>query len=181
METAPMTNPAVELPELTDEQMSLLRARFIAENAAATVPDDDTQEAKEKKKEVWIFTNPRNQDVTITDLGVGNGRSFIPVSIGPFEVRNLRTMYTAKELRKSHYLRKAVQEGLLVEGELTKEQMYAEEDPLVVLAKANPRGTFTDPMSGDVDKKVPGTRYYDEQLKKAIQKDREDDEETRQV
>lgn len=141
------------LPELTSEQEQLLRERFrqelLAEMAASGSADAVINDC--------IFTNMRDREIVLPDLGMRSGKdAFTPESFQPGEQKDLSERYTRREIRASKHLTiRRLREDLLP----GRHQVDLVVDPFAVRAKANPDGTFSDPLYG--------RRRYDLKLQKA--------------
>lgn len=117
------TVPAVDLTALTPEELSDLRDRLDDLTA-------DQAEASAPVKRTYVYTNVRNADVLIPDLGRKRGRTFDPFVFRSHAVEDLRKRFSPKEIRRSYHLRALVDAGLVVEGEATAEQLKRDEDPI---------------------------------------------------
>lgn len=178
----------VVLPDLTHEQMEVLRKRFkmeeglgedggklqeISISGVYTDPIDYSKGA--------VFTNATAGLLIIDDLGIKapNGR-FTPETFQPYETKDLRRLYNSRELRRSKYLIIAQESNelnnncpLLLPGVHTKEEIVKRvgEDTLASLATANPKGSFEDPEFGKTD--------YDLRLVEIERREHQEDLETR--
>lgn len=125
--------------------------------------------------EEWGFTNVTNTDLTVSDLGFAspNG-SFSAEMFRPGEYKNLRTMYSVKELRHSKALTLVQQQGMLMKGKFTKEELEKRWDtPLLRMARANAdtESAFKDPTTDN---------YYDGKLKELQANEQKEDDESKQ-
>jgi hypothetical protein len=163
----------VEMPDLTPEQYEAVRRRVLAEEGLDK--QDEKLQVKVKAEEEFVFTNTTNTDVSIEDLGIrspsGQFRSEV---FAPYECKNLREYYTPKEIAKSKYLILAQKKDMIKKGRWTKDQLASNDDPLALMARSNPDGTFTDPREvGN------SPNHFDQKLRELQEKDAREDQETR--
>lgn len=183
-----MSDKSVVLPDLTPEQMELLRERFRVEEGLCTVGEDEKQisvsgvyKDSVNYSKSAVFTNATAGLLIIDDLGIKspNGR-FTPETFQPYETKDLRRLYNPRELRKSKYLVIAQEPNelnnncpLLLSGEYSKKEIVNRvgEDTLAALAAANPKGSFEDPEFGKTE--------YDKRLLEVEKREHQEDLETR--
>lgn len=197
-----MSDNEHKIPDLTPEQLELLRARFALElgvsaedlpKVAAILAQRSASDNGESVPVVSVessypvadyskaavFTNATMGILVIDDLGIKSpsGR-FTPETFNPYETKDLRKLYTPRELRSSKYLVLAQEpspnnnnQPLLLPGRVSKEDILARvgSDSLASLAIQNPEGSFADPEFGktDFDKKLVALekKEHDEDLK----------------
>lgn len=164
---------SVKLADLSTEDRESLVAELKADQEAA-----DEKDAADGE---FVYTNATSADLTVPDLGIAtpNG-SFEAMSFKPFEVRDLAIIYSPEEIRKSKYLRVCLvaDPPMIVKGAVPREKLEQEADPLAVMVRNNPDGTFQDPLSASKEGEY-GSREYDIKLKALADKDRREDMETR--
>lgn len=167
----------IKLEQLSEEDRAALKAQFATEQKV----EQQAKDEKEKTDGIWVFTNALNGILMLPDLGISSpGGAFECESFQPFETKDLAEIYEPEELRKSKYLRMLAREsdGRLVRGRVSKESLAVKENPLAVLARNNPNGTFHDPTSGTSESDF-GTNPYDRALKELKERDHREDMETR--
>jgi hypothetical protein len=158
----------MNITELTQEQ----RDQIVAEELS-----------KSNEKGDYVFSNPKNCDLTIPDLGTkgGRGGEFIEVcTFHPYQTRKLSDVYEKTDIDHSSYLRSAVSSGQLIRGGLTEADKIKNEDPLTVLCRNTTTGEIVDPLSG-TSATEPGTRYFDRKLKELFDKEEAEDKVSRKV
>jgi hypothetical protein len=166
----------VAFPELTDEEYALVRERVLREVGIEKVVSEKTEAvAPVAEEDVYVYTNTQNADLTIDDLGIKSpSGQFSPEVFSPYETKNLREIYSRRELKASKYLLVAVKKGFLKKGEIKREELEKNTDVLTKLARNNPEGSFTDP--------VPvggGDDHFDKKYRELQERDEKEDKETR--
>lgn len=167
----------VKLSDLSDEQRAQLKAEAIAEAKS----DQKAADAKAAESGEFVYTNALNSILIIPDLGIATpGGAFEAEAFQAYESKDLSQVYDAEELRKSKYLRmlSRTEDGRLVKGKVSRESLEIKANPLVVMARNNPTGVFTDPTSS-IEQGKFGTNAYDLKLQELHAKDQREDLETR--
>lgn len=144
----------VALPDLTPEQIRLLRDQFQKEDAKTAAADS----------EQFVYSNPTRETQFVPDLGIKTGDHFHTESFAPGVTKNLAQTYRSREIKASKYLQILKDQGKLVKGPLVASQ--AAHDPFHELALMRPDGTFNDPLSGQ--------RTYDLKLRELEDKEDRD-------
>lgn len=173
------------MPDLSEEQMNLLRKRFqmeqqVAEQAQAgkVLPDIGAEH---------IYTNITNEGLIVPDLGIGvPGQSFTPEYFPPHESKDLGQIYTAREIKRSKHLALFItRDKKIVKGFVPREQHQHNQDPLEALARANVDSSvaFADPARVPLNNKdgdLEASTDYDRKLKELRDKDIREERESRQ-
>lgn len=113
---------SIDLSNLSAEQLAKLREQL-----------DDLEADKDEKakpRRDYVYTNVRNADVMIPDLGQKRGRSFDPFVFPALQTVDLKSRFSSRDIRRSYHLRALVEKGLIIEGKATPEQFQQAEDPI---------------------------------------------------
>jgi hypothetical protein len=200
---------STHLPELDPAQELLLRRRFAREGgydlgedgrtlvpikATAPVAADLEVAATEPPVEQdtssdHVYTNISQSILVVSDLGVQlPDRTFDSETFKPGECKDLRELYRPSEIGKSRMLRRFLNQKppMLVKGRATAEEIAKSLSPLARAIRAHGEGTpgtITDPEAPPLRgvKEGQPMNEFDKKLGELIEKEKAEDEETRQV
>lgn len=168
---------SIRLSDLTEEQRAALKAEILSNEPQIKAAAEEIQ-----SDDFWI-TNPENCEFIVPDIGYGSGNNFNPLVIAPYGSRDLREVFSMREINKSHYLKKALAADppQLLRGKIEKDRLVKEGSPLdrLIVQNSGTDAPFRDPTSG-TKKNQPGTGYYDDKLKGVFQREHQEDLDTRQ-
>lgn len=171
--TANPTNPEspIAKAQSADETIASMSAEARAElrrklDQADGFDEDDEVQTDDPERYIW--TNLTQADVMVPDLGFGKGRNFEPFSFGPHQEIDLHTIFSKKQISRSHYLKRLAvstvfKPAALKNGRATHAELQCHIDPLgalvasnTALAQTGVQVNLADPMFGqrEFDKKL---------------------------
>lgn len=158
-ETPKAKAAAADVDGLTPTERAELRRKLDRADGL----DQDDEVATDPDRYTW--TNLTQADVMVPDLGFGKGRNFESFSFAPHQVIDLHTLFSKKEIGKSHYLKRLAAQDppILKNGRATQAELQRHIDPLGALVAANTalaqtgvQVNLADPLFGqrEFDKKL---------------------------